>query len=302
MSARPALATERVQLVCPRCRAQAVYVVGGDGSATLTCSGCGQPFATRVVRIRSKNSRGNKKANTRDFTVRVLDLAGRDELFQFQSYGWDDFELKSKDLAAFNYADGRLRGVQNLTLGRFLDLTPPKSYLGVGCVIVGLILLGLFMALCSAIESVSDAGARIDAGNSVSSAADLPQTAPPTTETFYIHGELNVRTAPNRNAALVRTLGYGEQVRLGPKDANGWAPVYSVNGAQEGYVYRASELVRSTPPSQRRQSASGGSASPGISSRRSSAESRGYYTGPRGGCYTYTASGRKRYVDRSYCN
>jgi hypothetical protein len=27
----------------------------------------------------------------------------------------------------------------------------------------------------------------------------------------------------------------------------------------------------------------------------------GYYTGPRGGCYTYSASGRKRYVDRSYC-
>lgn len=29
--------------------------------------------------------------------------------------------------------------------------------------------------------------------------------------------------------------------------------------------------------------------------------SSGYYTGPRGGCYTYSASGRKRYVDRSYC-
>ncbi|WP_427500783.1 HNH endonuclease signature motif containing protein [Methylomonas sp. MED-D] len=27
----------------------------------------------------------------------------------------------------------------------------------------------------------------------------------------------------------------------------------------------------------------------------------GYYTGPRGGCYTYTASGKKRYVDHSYC-
>ena len=27
----------------------------------------------------------------------------------------------------------------------------------------------------------------------------------------------------------------------------------------------------------------------------------GYYLGPRGGCYTYSASGRKRYVDHSYC-
>lgn len=29
--------------------------------------------------------------------------------------------------------------------------------------------------------------------------------------------------------------------------------------------------------------------------------SQPYYTGPRGGCYTKTASGNKRYVDRSLC-
>jgi hypothetical protein len=33
-----------------------------------------------------------------------------------------------------------------------------------------------------------------------------------------------------------------------------------------------------------------------------SSPARGYYRGPRGGCYTYSASGRKRYVDHSYCN
>jgi len=32
------------------------------------------------------------------------------------------------------------------------------------------------------------------------------------------------------------------------------------------------------------------------------ASSRGYIRGPRGGCYYYTASGRKQYVDRSLCN
>lgn len=30
--------------------------------------------------------------------------------------------------------------------------------------------------------------------------------------------------------------------------------------------------------------------------------SSGFIRGPRGGCYTYSASGRKRYVDRSLCN
>ncbi len=28
----------------------------------------------------------------------------------------------------------------------------------------------------------------------------------------------------------------------------------------------------------------------------------GYTRGPRGGCYTFSASGKKRYVDRSLCN
>ena len=35
----------------------------------------------------------------------------------------------------------------------------------------------------------------------------------------------------------------------------------------------------------------------------SSAEAeREYHRGPRGGCYTYSVSGKKRYVDRSLCN
>ena len=27
-----------------------------------------------------------------------------------------------------------------------------------------------------------------------------------------------------------------------------------------------------------------------------------YHLGPRGGCYTYTSGGKKRYVDRSFCH
>lgn len=33
-----------------------------------------------------------------------------------------------------------------------------------------------------------------------------------------------------------------------------------------------------------------------------SAAARGYIRGPQGGCYTYSSSGRKRYVDTSLCN
>lgn len=38
---------------------------------------------------------------------------------------------------------------------------------------------------------------------------------------------------------------------------------------------------------------------PSIAARQT--YSRRYYTGPRGGCYYLTGSGRKQYVDRSYC-
>jgi uncharacterized protein YraI len=35
---------------------------------------------------------------------------------------------------------------------------------------------------------------------------------------------------------------------------------------------------------------------------RTSSENRGYIRGPRGGCYYYSGSGRKVYVDRRLCN
>jgi hypothetical protein len=117
-------------------------------------------------------------------------------------------------------------------------------------------------------------------------------TTTETREWFYIHGALNVRSQPDKGAMKVRTLRRGDFVQLGPKDATGWAPLYN-SGSTEGYVYRASELVQRQAPA---TYTSGGG------SRRSSSASRGYYTGPRGGCYTYTRSGNKRYVDRSYCN
>ncbi|HEX8211824.1 MAG TPA: DUF4236 domain-containing protein [Longimicrobium sp.] len=147
-------------------------------------------------------------------------------------------------------------------------------------------------------------------GSDPSSSPPTPQplsiyepSAPPapTTDQLYIHEPLNVRSEPNKQGAALRTLPRGTAVRLGPKDENGWAPLYDYAGNADGYVYRASDAVRSYPAPERTRSApKARSLSAGVT-RRSSAESRGYYTGPRGGCYTYSASGRKRYVDRSYC-
>ncbi len=168
--------------------------------------------------------------------------------------------------------------------------------LGAGCLgILMLVLLGM----CGDSDGPSSSD-RYPARYSMPSYSAPSYTAPATTETrewFYIHGTLNVRAEPDKDAAVVRTLRSGDYVQLGPKDDNGWARLYS-SGSKEGYVYRASELVQRQAPSAR----SAASASRGGGSHRSGAANRGYYTGPRGGCYTYTRSGNKRYVDRSYCN
>jgi len=37
-------------------------------------------------------------------------------------------------------------------------------------------------------------------------------------------------------------------------------------------------------------------------SNSSTSRSSGYIRGPRGGCYTFSSSGRKRYVDRGMCD
>lgn len=48
-------------------------------------------------------------------------------------------------------------------------------------------------------------------------------------------------------------------------------------------------------------SASGAGSVKKTTSARKPASARVYHTGPRGGCYYYTAGGSKVYVDRSYC-
>ena len=59
---------------------------------------------------------------------------------------------------------------------------------------------------------------------------------------------------------------------------------------------RLSSPLSASAPSA--ENGASGSTHEGSSASGSSAR---YYRGPRGGCYTYSASGRKRYVDHSYC-
>ncbi len=169
-----------------------------------------------------------------------------------------------------------------------------------GCGCLGLLGLVFLVGMCSDDDSPSSTASLYDPVP-VTSSVPVTTTAAEA-EDFYLHGSLNVRTGPGKDYPVSRTLSRGERVRLGPKDAGGWAPVYQGFGTTpQGYLYRASDEVRTYAPSSSSGS-EGRSRRASGTTRRASAESRGYYTGPRGGCYTYSASGRKRYVDRSLCN
>lgn len=133
--------SESVHLVCPHCEQQALHTIPSHGVGRLTCPACGKPFDTTVVRIRSKRSTGQKKLNARSFSIRVESLDGRESLVEFIRPAKEDFELRSKDLAAFSSIQGRLSVVQNLSVGQYMKLTSP------GC--AGAVLLW-FGALCAA--------------------------------------------------------------------------------------------------------------------------------------------------------
>lgn len=285
--------TERVSLVCPSCSQPSLHDIPAHGMADVICPLCQKGFTTRVVTIRAKRSAGNKKHNTRSFTVRTEDLNGREDLIEFIRPDSDDFELRSRDLVAFSYVGGRLHVVQNLTIGRMMRIAAPA--MGCGPVAVVVIVLMLLLGFCSMLDGGDEPRGSYAPAPSYTPALPATSTPPqqsPSADEMYVHGTLNVRSAPNREGSIVRTLSRGARVRLGPRDERGWAPLYDADGTREGYVYRASDLVQATPPA----------SEPARASRPSRSGSSGYYLGPRGGCYTYTASGNKRYVDRSLCH
>jgi hypothetical protein len=177
----------------------------------------------------------------------------------------------------------------------------PGPSSGVGYWWLGGLILFLLIAMAG--------GTRQPPGTSDALLSLAPAQFPQATEyeAFYLHGGLPIRAAPSPRAPLVRMLHRGDRVLLGEKGASGWA---AVSEPASGYLYRASRLVRTAPPAtgrQRRKTTPQGGEGATHSRRHSRTApapraSSEYYLGPRGGCYTYSAYGRKRYVDHSYCS
>lgn len=136
--------------VCPKCENQHQQSCDpAESNYLFDCPRCGTRFATALVKIRAKRARGNKRENSRVFSVRVIQASGMERLIEFARAGYEDFELRARDLAVFSFLDGKVRVVQNLTTGQYMTVKDP------GCVfllVAAIFLLSSFGVLASHIK------------------------------------------------------------------------------------------------------------------------------------------------------
>lgn len=108
-------------LVCPKCKAQESHVLDPEKTShPIKCSKCRTEFTVKIVTVRAKNSR--KQTFLRVYSVRVKTATGREELIEFMTSELVNLELRAQDLAAFSYVKGKLKMVQNLTIGKYYPL------------------------------------------------------------------------------------------------------------------------------------------------------------------------------------
>lgn len=122
----------------------------------------------------------------------------------------------------------------------------------------------------------------------------------------------NLRETPSQNGQVKQEVPIGSEVRvLDSKGAWYVVRIADAVGWMHGNTFRltsssTSDRVQSDGPTDTTENSSSrparirtDSMPTGVSS---SSSGRSYIRGPRGGCYYYSGSGRKVYVDRSLCN
>lgn len=123
-------APEQIRIVCPKCEVQSLYEVTPFKSVyNLQCPNCHSDFKSRIVTVRSKRSRGYKRKHRRNFSIRVLDFSGGEDLIEFVNAGYEDFELRARDKAIFSYLINNLKIVQNYTIGRYMKVSAPTCFI-----------------------------------------------------------------------------------------------------------------------------------------------------------------------------
>lgn len=110
------LSTEAV-FICPHCKEHTQARIAGEGWFELTCQQCKRGFNTLLATVRAKRSRGDRRGDGRGYSVRVKHN-GQEELIEFDQSGYEDFELRAGDVAAFSYVGGSVIVIENKTIGQ----------------------------------------------------------------------------------------------------------------------------------------------------------------------------------------
>lgn len=119
----------RISIICPKCKSQYPYEITSRSEHNFRCTRCHQVFRSRIVKIRAKRSRGSRKENKRRFLVRYYDLSGSEGMIEFDITGYEDFELRARDIAVFSYVKDKLTLIQNCTVNRYLRISNPYCFL-----------------------------------------------------------------------------------------------------------------------------------------------------------------------------
>jgi hypothetical protein len=126
-----------ISLVCPNCKEQFVDDID-EGHFAQYCQSCGEQYSALLARVRAKRSRGDKRSNSRDYSVRLLH-SGTEDFIEF-SGPYYDFEMRAGDWVLFGYdKKNRLSTLQNVTLKRFMEFPKPSN----GCLIVVIVCIFL---------------------------------------------------------------------------------------------------------------------------------------------------------------
>jgi hypothetical protein len=104
-------------LVCPKCSKVGQFHFFG-GWTDLVCPSCKQQFGCLFAIVRGKRSRGNKKAGTREYSVRIL-VNGNEQLIEYSANDYYDFEMRSRDEVAILYRKNRVYLVHNFTINKY---------------------------------------------------------------------------------------------------------------------------------------------------------------------------------------
>ena len=114
------------EIVCPFCRRGAIYsIISTQQHHQIICQHCRRAFQSRYVRVRSKNARGDKKANARSFSIRVVAPDGSEDLIEFTNSGYQNFEIRANDWAILSYKNGVLATIQNLNINYVMFIQSP---------------------------------------------------------------------------------------------------------------------------------------------------------------------------------